>query len=72
MKVEYIEETSVRKALTFEVEPELVQTEIDKRAKELARKVRLPGFRPGKTPLDVVKKRFRDEIMGEADEAIVN
>lgn len=72
MKVEYIEETSVRKALTFEVEPELVQTEIDKRAKELARKVRLPGFRPGKTPLDVVKKRFRDEIMGEAAEAIVN
>ena len=72
MKVEYIEETSVRKALSFEVEPELVQTEIDKRAKELARKVRLPGFRPGKTPLDVVKKRFRDEIMSEAAEAIVN
>lgn len=72
MKVEYIEETSVRKALTFEVEPELVQTEIDKRAKELARKVRLPGFRPGKTPLEVVKKRFRDEIMSEAAEAIVN
>jgi trigger factor len=72
LKVEYIEETSVRKALTFEVEPELVQTEIDKRAKELARKVRLPGFRPGKTPLDVVKKRFRDEIMSEAAEAIVN
>ena len=72
MKVEYIEETSVRKALSFEVEPELVQTEIDKRAKELARKVRLPGFRPGKTPLEVVKKRFRDEIMSEAAEAIVN
>jgi len=72
LKVEYIEETSVRKALSFEVEPELVQTEIDKRAKELARKVRLPGFRPGKTPLEVVKKRFRDEIMSEAAEAIVN
>jgi trigger factor len=72
LKVEYIEETSVRKALTFEVEPEVVQTEIDKRAKELARKVRLPGFRPGKTPLDVVKRRFHDEIVGEAAEAIVN
>ncbi len=72
MKVEYIEESSVRKALTFEVEPDLVQVEIEKRAKELARKVRLPGFRPGKTPLEVIKKRFRSEILGEAAEAIVN
>ena len=72
MKVEYIEETSVRKALSFEVEPEVVRLEIEKRAKELARKVRLPGFRPGKTPLDVIKKRFHGEIMGEAAEAIVN
>jgi trigger factor len=72
LKVEYIEETSVRKALTFEIEPDVVQAEIDKRAKELARKVRLPGFRPGKTPVDVVKKRFHSEIVGEAAEAIVN
>ena len=72
MKVEYIEETSVKKALAFEVEPDVVQAEIDKRAKELARKVRLPGFRPGKTPLEVIKKRFRGEILGEAAEAIVN
>jgi trigger factor len=72
LKVEYIEETSVRKALTFEVDPGLVQAEIDKRAKELARKVKLPGFRPGKTPLEVIKKRFHDEVFGEAAEAIVN
>jgi trigger factor len=72
LKVEYIEETSIRKALSFEVEPERVQAEIEKRAKELARKVKLPGFRPGKTPIDVIKKRFRDEIHGEAAEAIVN
>jgi trigger factor len=72
LKVEYVEETSVRKALSFEIEPDVVQAEIDKRAKELARKVRLPGFRPGKTPVDVVKKRFHSEIVGEAAEAIVN
>ena len=72
MKVDYIEETSVRKALAFEVEPEVVQVEIDRRAKELARKVKLPGFRPGKIPADVVKRRFRSEILGDAAEAIVN
>ena len=72
MKVDYVEETSVRKALAFEVESERVQEEIDARAKQLARRVKLPGFRPGKVPLEVVKKRFKDEILGEAAEAIVN
>jgi trigger factor len=72
LKVDYVEESSVKKALAFEVEPEKVQAEIDARAKELARRVKLPGFRPGKVPVEVVKKRFRDEILGEAAEAIVN
>lgn len=72
MKVDYIEETPVRKALAFEVERETVQSEIDRRAKELARRVRLPGFRPGKIPVEVIKQRFHGEILGEAAEAIVN
>ena len=72
MKVDYVEESSVRKALAFEVDSEQVQAEIDARAKQLARRVKLPGFRPGKVPLEVVKKRFKDEILGEAAEAIVN
>jgi trigger factor len=72
LKVDYIEESPVKKALTFEVEAERIQGEIDSRARELARKVKLPGFRPGKVPVEVVKRRFRDEILGEAAEAIVN
>jgi len=72
LKVDYVEESSVRKALAFEVDSEQVQQEIDARARELARRVKLPGFRPGKVPLEVVKKRFKDEILGEAAEAIVN
>ena len=72
MKVDYIEESPVKKALTFEVEPERIQQEIDTRARELARKVKLPGFRPGKVPVEVVKKRFHGEILGEVAEAIVN
>jgi trigger factor len=34
-------------------------------AQEFARKARVPGFRPGKAPLGVVKTRFKDEILGE-------
>ena len=72
MKVEYIEETSVRKALAFEIEAEAVAQEIEARAKEYARKVKIPGFRPGKIPPSVVKQRLHGEILGDVAEAIVN
>ena len=44
MKVEYVEETSVRKSLSFEIEPEVVEKEIETHARDYARKVKLPGF----------------------------
>jgi trigger factor len=72
LQVDYIEETSVRKALAFEVEAEIVQAEIDRLARELARKARLPGFRPGKIPPDVAKRRFKEDILSETAETIVN
>lgn len=72
MKVEYVEETSVRKALSFEIEAELVEKEIEERARDYARKVKLPGFRPGKVPADVIKRRFRQQVLDDAAEAIVN
>jgi trigger factor len=72
LKVDYVEESPVRKALTFEVEPERVRQEIETRARELARKVKLPGFRPGKVPVEVIKRRFHSEILGDVAESIVN
>ena len=72
MKVEYVEETSVRKALAFEIEAEVVEKEIEARARDYARKVKLPGFRPGKTPPEVIKKRFRAQVLEDVAEAVVN
>ncbi len=72
MKVEYAEETSVRKSLAFEIEPEVVDREIEERARQYARNVKLPGFRKGKIPGDVVRKRFRSQILEEVAEKLVN
>lgn len=72
MKVEYQEETSVRKALTFEIESELVDREIEERARDYARKARLPGFRPGKTPAGVIRQRFKTQILEDVTEKLVN
>ena len=72
MKVEYVEETAVRKSLAFEIEAETLAAELQTRAQEHARKMKLPGFRPGKVPLGVIMSRFKDEIAHEAAEAIIN
>jgi trigger factor len=72
LKVEYSEETSVRKSLAFEIEPEIVEKEIETRAKHYAKRVKIPGFRPGKIPVDVIKKRFRGQVMEDVVESLVN
>ncbi len=72
MKVEYTEETTVRKALSFEIEPDVVEQEITAKAREYARKVKLPGFRPGKIPTEVIKRRFRPQVLEDVVEAIAN
>ena len=42
---------------------------VDQRLREAAQNVRLPGFRPGKVPMRVMKQRFgagvRQEVLGE-------
>jgi trigger factor len=72
LKVEYTEETSVRKSLSFEIEAEVVSREIEERAKDFAKKAKIPGFRPGKIPTEVVRKRFKDQVLMEAAEELVN
>jgi trigger factor len=72
VKVEYTEESSVRKSLSFEIEAEVVDREIEARAKEYARKVKIPGFRPGKIPAEVIKKRFRAQVLEDVAEKLVN
>jgi trigger factor len=49
-----------------------VGAEIDSRAKEYARRVKLPGFRPGKVPTRVILQRFRKEILDDVAEKVVN
>lgn len=53
------------KALRVEVPVERVRAAQDKATAYYARRVKLPGFRKGKVPTDVVRKRFHDAIREE-------
>jgi trigger factor len=65
MKADLTDLSDCRKNLDIEIPQEVVDQEITHIAQELARRARVPGFRPGKAPLAVVKTRFRDEIVSE-------
>ncbi len=56
---------SCKRELTIEVPAEAVRAEAEKVTAGYQRQARVPGFRPGKTPLSVVRQRFRDDIRGE-------
>ncbi|MFM2124193.1 MAG: hypothetical protein RL328_644 [Acidobacteriota bacterium] len=55
--------------ITVPVEDVIKETE--RVAADLQKKVRLPGFRPGKAPLSIVKSRFVSEINQDVVEALI-
>jgi trigger factor len=53
--------------LTVEIEPDQQQNLLKKAAQRISREVKIPGFRPGKAPFNVVVRRFGMEaIQSEA------
>src|SRR5262245_12943721 len=54
-----------RRELELEVPADAVQKQADEVVKAFQRQARVAGFRPGKTPLNVVRQRFRDDIRQE-------
>jgi trigger factor len=65
MKAELTDISATKKTLDIEIPPDVVETEMTTIARTWARQARVPGFRPGKAPLAVVRTRFKDEILSE-------
>jgi trigger factor len=61
--VETVDPVTVK--LTVEVEPKRVKQAFDKAARELAKEVSLPGFRPGKAPRRLIEQRFGQGIIAQ-------
>ncbi len=65
------EGTGVDRHVQISVPPETVKDAEDKAARRYASSVRLPGFRPGKAPATMVRKKFAEAIRQEALESLV-
>jgi len=64
-------EVSCRRELELEIPAEEVSKAAEKVAKEFARVARVPGFRPGKAPISLIKRRFAEDIKGEVLQTLV-
>lgn len=55
----------LQRRITLQLNMAEVESEVDKRLRQLVKTVRMSGFRPGKAPLKIVAQRYGGEIRGE-------
>ncbi len=60
-----------RRELDLEIPADEVTKKLESVAREFARVARVPGFRPGKAPVSLVRRRFADDIKGEVVQSLV-
>ena len=72
MKVEVENQPQGQATLRIELPPEEVRKEWDSIASNYSRFARIPGYRAGKAPRQVIEKKFRKEIQDELTKALVS
>ncbi len=70
MKTEFTDVSETQKTVTIEIDSSVVDAEINRIAQGY-RKVRVPGFRPGKVPATIIKRRFREQILHEVMHGLI-
>jgi trigger factor len=64
-------ETTCKREIELEIPAENVQKASEKVARDIARVARVPGFRPGKAPVTLIRRRFAEDIQGEVVQSLV-
>lgn len=72
MKADIVDVNETRRDLSIEVPAEAVAEAIGHAAAKLARQAKIPGFRPGKVPVNVIKQRFKPQLMQDVAEHLVS
>jgi len=70
-QVDCSEEGPCRKRLHIEVSLETVAKELEKNFRQLRETVQMPGFRKGKAPLPLLKKRFGEQVQDDVREDLI-
>jgi trigger factor len=64
-------EATCKREIELEIPAEEVQKTAEKIARDWAKIARIPGFRPGKAPITLVRRRFAEDIQGEVMQSLM-
>ena len=62
---------TIDRKMTVELPAAQIDETVEKRLKALAGRVKIDGFRPGKVPFSLVKKRYSDSVRYEVVESLL-
>jgi len=72
MQVTLTSSEGLKRDFTVVVDAAEIETKVTEKLITVGQQVKLPGFRPGKVPMAVLRKRFVRNVMGEILEETVN
>ncbi len=72
MQVTETQSTGLKREFKVTIAAQDLEAKVDARLNELSRQVTLPGFRPGKVPMQVLRKRYGQAVRGEVVEQAMN
>jgi len=60
------ENEGLKRAFMLTIPAEDIQARVDQEVKRIAPQIRMPGFRPGKVPPNLIRKMHGDSLLGDA------
>jgi trigger factor len=71
MKASVEEISSVKRKLSVEIPEDEIVKEVDSFYKDLGKKAKIKGFRPGKVPKDILERYFKDYVKAEVIQKLI-
>src|SRR5688572_6317838 len=71
VKVKISSEKDCVQVVTVELPVSKVKEKIEQAFQAIQARAKLPGFRPGKTPIQLIQDRFRDSAYADAEDALL-
>jgi len=71
MKANVEEISSIKKKVSIEISEDQVNKEVESFYKDLGKKAKIKGFRPGKVPRDILERYFKDYVKAEVIQKLI-
>jgi len=72
MEITETNQEGLKREFTITLAPEEIDQRLNERLKDISQNIRMKGFRPGKVPMNLVKKLHGEAVMGEVLEKAVD